>query len=708
MKLVLAEKPSVGASIAAVLNAKKREDGFFIGSGYIVSWCVGHLVEFAQADEYDEKYSKWRYADLPIVPVEWKYNIAKEKKKQLKIISDLMRRADVDTVICATDAGREGELIFRLVYEYCKCNKPIQRLWISSMEEKAITEGFRTLKNGSEYDRLYKSALCRAQADWIVGINATRLFSVLYNATLNVGRVQSPTLALIVEREKEINAFVKEPFYTVELDCRSFTVYGEKLKDRQTAENIRAVCDGKTAWITSIEKQEKALLSPKLYDLTTLQREANRLYGFTSQQTLDYVQSLYEKKLTTYPRTDSRYLTEDMAAMLPMLTYNVAGVVPFTKCLSPFVDVKRVIDNKKVTDHHAIIPTQTMSKTDLSSLPTGEREILYMIAVRLICAVGDKHICNETTVTVECENYIFKAKGKNVLKEGWKAVEQTFKDSLKNKPDEDGEEDKTLPELHKGQIFENVKAGVREGFTSPPKHYTEDTLLSAMECAGDFSDIPDAERKGLGTPATRAAIIEKLVKTGFVERKEAKKVKNLLPTEKGINLITVLPEVIKSPALTANWEGMLKQIEKGEISNVDFIAGIVDLMNGLVKANSVPTPEYVPLFGSLRQSQKSGEALGLCPRCGKSVYESGKSFSCENKNCGFSIWKDNKFFTSKKKKLTAEIVAILLKEGRVNMTGLYSEKSGKTYNAVITLDDSGGKWVNFKMEFKEKKTNNRS
>ncbi|MCL2816073.1 MAG: DNA topoisomerase 3 [Oscillospiraceae bacterium] len=698
MKLVLAEKPSVGASIAAVLNAKKREDGFFIGSnGYIVSWCVGHLVEFAQADEYDLKYAKWKYADLPIIPAEWKYNIAKDKKKQLKIISDLMKRSDVDTVICATDAGREGELIFRLVYEYCKCKKPIQRLWISSMEEKAIADGFRNLKDGSEYDRLYKSALCRAQADWIVGINATRLFSVLYNATLNVGRVQSPTLALIVEREKEINAFVKEPFYTVELDCHSFTASGEKLKDRQAAEDIQAVCDGKTARITSVEKQEKSMLPPKLYDLTTLQREANRLYGFTSQQTLDYAQSLYEKKLATYPRTDSRYLTEDMAAGLPALIYDVAGAVPFTKGLSPFVDVRRVVDNKKVTDHHAIIPTQTMTKTDLSSLPTGEREILYMIAVRLICAVGDKHVYNETTVTVECENYIFKAKGKNVLKDGWKAVEQTFKDSLKNKPDDDGDDDKALPELNKGQVFEKVKAEVREGFTTPPKHFTEDTLLSAMECAGDFSDIPDAERKGLGTPATRAAIIEKLVKTGFIERQK----KSLIPLQKGISLITVLPEVIKSPALTANWEGMLKQIEKGEISNADFMDGIVDLTDGLVKTNSAPNPEYASLFGTPRQLQ--GEALGLCPRCGKSVYDGGKGFFCENKTCGFSLWKDNKFFTAKKKMLTAEIAAVLLKEGRVHMTGLYSEKTGKTYNAVITLDDSGGKWVNFKMEFENKK-----
>jgi DNA topoisomerase-3 len=509
----------------------------------------------------------------------------------------------------------------------------------------------------------------------------------------------SPTLALIVEREKEITSFVKEPFYTVEIDCHSFTASGDRHKDRQAAENIKTVCDGKTARVISVEEQEKSMLPPKLYDLTTLQREANRLHGFTSQQTLDYVQSLYEKKLSTYPRTDSKFLTEDMAAELPALVYAVAGALPFTKNLSPFVDVKRVIDNKKVTDHHAIIPTQTMIKTDLSSLPAGEREIMHMIAVRLICAVGDRYVYNETTVTVDCENHVFKAKGKNVLKDGWKAVEQVFKAALKNKPDEDSEDDKALPKLSKGQTFDSVRAELREGFTSPPKRFTEDTLLSAMECAGDFSEIPDAERKGLGTPATRAAIIEKLVKTGFIERKEAKKVKTLLPTEKGVNLIAVLPEIIKSPALTADWEGMLKQIERGEFSDVSFMAGIAEMTKDLVKNNSAPKSEYTSLFGSPKQTQ--GKTVGVCPRCNNNIREGGKGFFCDNKACKFVLWKDNKFFVAKKKKLTAEIAAALLKDGRVAMTGLYSEKSGKTYNATIILDDTGEKWVNFKMEFEK-------
>ena len=572
-KIVLAEKPSVAKSIADILGAKTCKNGYYEGSGYIVTWAIGHLVEFARADSYDERFSKWRYADLPIIPDEWKYVTAKGKGKQLKIIADLMKRPDVDTIICATDAGREGELIFRLVYEHCKCRKPIKRLWVSSMEESALLNAFKNLKDGAEYDNLYHSALCRAQADWLVGINATRLFSVLYGQTLNVGRVMSPTLALIVEREKEIIAFVKEPFYTVELDCGSFTVSNEKLKDRQAAENIRAACDGKTARVSSIEKHKKSTLPPKLYDLTTLQREANRIHGFTSQQTLDYAQSLYEKKLATYPRTDSKFLSEDMATSLPVLISAVADAVPFTKGIKLSVDIRRVIDNKKVTDHHAIIPTQTMTTANLSALPAGEREIMHMIAARLICAVSEKHIYKETTVMVTCESHVFKAKGKNVLKDGWKSVERSFKAALKNKPDEDGEGDKTLPELAEGQTFDNIRADVREGFSSPPKRFTEDLLLSAMECAGDFSEVPDASRKGLGTPATRAGIIEKLVKTGFVERKA----KILTPSEKGVNLITVLPEVIKSPALTADWESRLMLVEKGELSAFDFMVGITDL-----------------------------------------------------------------------------------------------------------------------------------
>lgn len=703
-KLIVAEKPSVARIYTAVLDATERKpcggsDGFFIiGSSYIVTWCIGHLIELARVESYDEKFAKWRYADLPIIPREWKYNAAKDKAKQLKVIYDLMNRDDVECVICATDAGREGELIFRLVYNYCKCTKPIKRLWISSMEAKTVADGFQNLKDGSEYDNLYKAADCRQKADFIVGINATRLFSCLYSDTLNVGRVMTPTLALIVEREREINAFVKEPFYTVELDCGNFIVSGDKLKDTQTAEVIQSECDGKTANITAIDKREKSIMPPLLYDLTLLQREANRLHGFTSQQTLDFVQSLYEKSYVTYPRTDSRYLTEDMAEGLPELVETVIDVLSFASGIGTPVDVKRVIDNTKVTDHHAIIPTQTMTKADLSALPSGERAILYMIAVRLICAVSEKHIYNETTVVTECEKHTFTAKGKNVLKDGWKAIEQSYRTTLKDNTSED---DTVLPELSDGKRFDIVCANLREGFTSPPKHYTEDTLLSAMENASDnIADIyPKTDRKGLGTSATRAGIIEKLIKTGFVERSEGKKTKSLLPLPKGVNLITILPDTIKSPALTAEWESCLRLVEKGELSDAAFMAGIAEMTENLVKTHTAADPEYISLFESNKKTH--GKPTGICPRCNKNVYENTKAFCCENKSCGFSLWKDNKFFISKRKRLTAEIAAILLSEGRVSMTGLYSERSGKTYDAVIILDSTDAKYTNFRMEFEQ-------
>lgn len=692
MKLVIAEKKSVAESIAAVLKAKERKDGFFIGNGYAISWCVGHLLELAEANVYDEKYAKWRYEDLPIVPSNWKHVVSKDKQKQLKVLSELMKRTDVDTVVCATDAGREGELIFRLVYEHCKCKKPIQRLWISSMEEKAVMDGFNNLKEGKEYDKLYQSALCRSQADWLVGINATRLFSVLYGQTLNVGRVFTPTLALIVNRENEISAFVKEPFYIVELDCGNFIATSEKTKDRKQADGVMEVCNGKTAYIANINKQEKSIQPPKLYDLTTLQREANRLYGFTANQTLEYAQSLYEKKLSTYPRTDSRFLTGDMAAGLQSLVKAVSNVLPFTSEIDHNIDVMRVIDNSKVSDHHAIIPTQTATQADLSALPAGERDILYMLSTRLICAVSAKHTYAETTVTVNCENHVFTAKGKTILNYGWKAYENSFKALLKNKTKENDSDDAiTLPVLSENQSFSSVKTALKEGFTSPPKHFTEDTLLSSMESAG-AEDMPeDAERKGLGTPATRADVIERLVSKQFVERKQ----KQLLPTKKGIDTITVLPEMIKSPTLTAEWENQLKQVERGELPNTAFMNGIAEMVTNLVSEHSTANPEFATLFPTMSK----GEVIGTCPRCGKNIIENKKGFFCENRDCEFVLWKDNKFFSSKKKQLTNQIAAVLLKDGRVKMTGLYSEKTGKAYNAIIILDDTGGKYVNFKLEF---------
>lgn len=690
MKLVIAEKPSVAQSIAKVLGAVGREDGCLVGNGYIVSWCFGHLVELAPADSYDPKYRRWNTKDLPIIPENWKYAVPPDKAKQLKILSGLMADKRVDGLVCATDAGREGELIFRLVAEHCGCQKPVQRLWISSMEDSAIREGLQILKDDAECDRLYDAALCRARADWIVGINATRLFSVLYHTTLNVGRVQSPTLAMLIQREAEIAAFKKTPFYTVELDCGSFKASGDRMEKR-TAKGIRAACDGKTAVVQNITRQEKAAQPPKLYDLTTLQRDANRILGYTAQQTLDYTQSLYEKKLVTYPRTDSKYLTDDMRDTVPELVKIVSAAFPFAGDL--LVNAGHVIDSGKVSDHHAIIPTRTLAGANISGLPTGETSILTLIAARLLCAVGDPCVTAETTATLSCGGHAFTAKGRTVLTSGWKETERRFLAALKEKTEDKPET--ALPALSEGQTFENVRAAVKEGFTSPPKHFTEDTLLSAMENAGaeKFAEIPDAERKGLGTPATRAGIIEKVVKTGFVERKN----KQLLPTEKGVNLIGVLPDTIKSPALTAEWEAKLKQIEHGELSASGFLDGIVELTNGLIKGASAPKTGQNP-FRSDR------EPIGVCPRCGRPVFEGKRGFYCSGykDTCGFALWKDDRFFTAKKKELTKRIAIALLKDGRAELSGLYSQKTGKAYDATVLLADTGGKYVNFKLEFSDK------
>lgn len=698
MKLVIAEKPSVAMSLAAVLGATERKDGYLEGSGYLVSWCVGHLLELAQPETYKEQYAKWRYEDLPILPENWKYEVPKDKKTQLALLCRLMKDKRVDSVVCATDAGREGELIFRLVYEYAGCNKPMERLWISSMEDAAIREGFDHLHPGSDYDKLYDAAVCRAGADWLIGINATRLFSVLYGVTLNVGRVMSPTLALLVQRESDIESFISKPFYVPEITCGGFTASGEKMTERSEAEKIRMDCDHNSAFVRSVEKQVKTIQPPRLYDLTTLQRECNRIYGYTAQQTLDYVQSLYEKKLATYPRTDSQYLTKDMQATAASLILWLRDNMPFGKGCAGEPDIDRVTDDSKVTDHHAIIPTVEIARTDLSELPSGERDVLTLIAVRLLCATTQANRFEAVTAMLDCQRYTFTAKGKTILQSGWKEVERIHRMSIRQSETEHREnEDAALPVLKEGQTFETVSASLREGKTSPPKHYTEDTLLSAMETAG-AEDMPeDAERKGLGTPATRAATLEKLVSAGFVQRKK----KQLIPTEKGRNLIAVLPDNIKSPILTAEWESMLKQVEHGELSATSFMDQIADMSRTLVKEHTAPEKCFADLFPSSRET--AHEAVGVCPRCGAPVYEGKKGFFCNNRECCFALWKDNRFFSSKKKSITKSVAAALLKEGRISMSGLYSEKTGKTYDAEVILDDTGGKYVNFKLEFPIKK-----
>ena len=698
MKLVIAEKPSVAMSLAAVLGVNEKKDGYLEGGGYLVSWCVGHLLELAQPESYGEQYARWRYGDLPILPETWKYEVPKDKKKQLDLLCRLMKDKRVESVVCATDAGREGELIFRLVYEHAGCTKPMERLWISSMEDAAIRDGFEHLRPGSDYDKLYDAAVCRAGADWLIGINATRLFSVLYGVTLNVGRVMSPTLALLVQREADIQAFTSKPFYVPEITCGGFTASGEKLSGRNEAEKIRMDCDGQGALVLSVEKQVKAVQPPRLYDLTTLQRECNRIYGYTAQQTLDYVQSLYEKKLATYPRTDSQYLTEDMQATASSLVLWLRDNMPFGKSCAGEPDIDRITDGSKVTDHHAIIPTVEIARTDLSELPSGERDVLTLIAARLLFATAQAHRFEAVTAVLDCQGNSFTAKGKTVLQAGWKEVKRLYRMGLKeSKPEDDENTDASLPVLQEGQIFETVSASVREGKTSPPKHYTEDSLLAAMETAGAENIPEDAERKGLGTPATRAATLEKLVSAGFVQRKK----KQLIPTEKGTNLILVLPDNIKSPTLTAEWESMLKQVERGELATDSFMGQIADMSRTLVKEHTTPEERFAGLFPDAKKNGR--EAVGTCPRCGGTVYEGKKGFFCDNRDCAFALWKDNKFFSGKKKSITKSVAAALLKESRVPMSGLYSEKTGKTYDAVVLLDDTGGKYVNFKLEFPAKK-----
>lgn len=704
-RLVVCEKPSVAQAVAKVIGAGKRGDGYLEGGGFLVSWCVGHLVGLAAADAYDARYSRWAGEDLPILPREWRYTVFPATRKQFDILKSLMERPDVSEIIEATDAGREGELIFRLVYGMAGCRKPFKRLWISSMEDSAIRAGFENLREGADYDSLYEAALCRAKADWLVGINGTRLFTTLYGGkTLNIGRVMTPTLALLAEREAEIAGFQKEKYHEVELDCGSFRAAGRRFKSKTDAEKLRKSCLGKPAEVLSAERQEKTEKPPKLYDLTTLQREANRAYGYTAQQTLDYLQSLYEKKLATYPRTDSRYLTEDMEEGLAGLCGTVAEAFSFGSAFSGEVAAPQVIDSSKVNDHHAILPTKEVSGHSMESLPTGEKKILAMVTARLLCAVSPhKYVYEDTEVRLHCMGEDFFVKGRREVSEGWKKAERAFLKSMKVETDSEGrqeKEDVSLPELSVGQSLTVEGAAVKSGITSPKKSYTEDTLLSAMENAGaeDFKEAGETERKGIGTPATRAGIIEKLVKGGFVERRG----RQLVPTPQGMELIKVLPDTIKSAKLTAEWEAALKEVERGERAPEKFLEGIAGMVRGMV--------EDCRKAGVQKASALSApvkEVIGKCPRCGKPVYEGKKGFYCSGYQdalpCGFNLWKENPYFKSKRKELTKAVAAALLKDGRVKMKGLYSEKKNILYDATIVMEDTGGKYVNFKLEFEGKK-----
>ena len=697
MQLVIAEKPSVAKSIADVLGALDRQDGYFEGGGYLVSWCVGHLIELAEPESYGEQWKKWTYESLPVNPEHWQYEIKEDTKEQYDVLYGLLHDSRVDEVVCATDAGREGELIFRLVYEQARCSKPMKRLWISSMEESAIREGFENLKPGSDYEHLYHSALCRQEADWLVGINGTRLFTVLYGGkVLKVGRVQTPTLAMLVERESKIMNFKKEQYFMAHILCGGVDAVTERIDNKTEAENVAGACLNGQALVTSVAKEEKTVAPPKLYDLTTLQRDANRLFGFTAKQTLEYTQSLYEKKLCTYPRTDSQYLSDDMEQTAGNVIEAIFGSILFEENRMFNPDIKRVLNSKKVTDHHAIIPTMEIAKADLAALPETERKILSLVANRLLCATGEKHLYETVKAELSCGGYTFAASGKSVLKNGWKDFEDAFKRSFKTMEDKE-QEDKKLPELSKGQTFDGVQTKISEHYTTPPKHFTEDSLLSAMERAGNEDMSDDVERKGLGTPATRADIIEKLVKDGFVKREK----KQIIPTEDGMKLITVLPDVVKSPKLTADWENALTLVAKGEMEREDFMADIETMVSDLIHTYHEVSDEQKKMFA---QEQK---VLGKCPNCGGEVVKGKYGAFCKNK-CGMNVSRIMGVF------LSDEQVESLLDGKKTLLKGLTS-KAGKKYDAYIipsgteeyhyTKDGEEKSGVQFKfvMEFPNKK-----
>ena len=709
MKLVIAEKPSVAQSIAKVIGATKRCDGYLEGNNYIVSWCVGHLVELAEPGTYDEKYEKWRKDDLPIIPPVWEYVTSPGTKKQFNILRDLMKREDVKSIVEATDAGREGELIFRLVYNQAKCKKPFERLWISSMEDQAILEGFSNLKSGVEYDRLYEAALCRERADWIVGINGTRLFSTLYGQTLNVGRVMTPTLALAVEREASIAAFKPEAFYQVQLLVDGITFSSDRITEKEEALDLENKCKAAgQARIIKVEKKQREEKAPTLFDLTSLQREANKRLGYTAQQTLDYTQSLYEKKLCTYPRTDSKFLTNDMEETVGERLSIIDEIYDLPT--SEEIRIKKVINGKKVTDHHAIIPTTEIAKQNLDELPKGEQEILRLLATRLAEAVAGPCIYAETVIEAECAGEIFKAKGKQVINPGWKAVavknngdvKKLSGESTDSGNEETGSDDNTAisREFTEGEDLTFSGTNLKEGHTSPPVSFTEDTLLSAMEKAG-ADEMPDeAERKGLGTPATRAGIIEKLVNTGFIERKGDKKTKYLVPTHKGTALITVIPEAIQSPSMTAEWEQKLLQIEQGQFDSDEFMLEISQMINNLVETYEVVKDSEVLMHPAY-------EPIGICPCCGASVIEKSKGFFCESNDCKFALWKDNRFFDSLSKKITKPIAEQLLSKGKAKLKKCRSIKTGKTYDCTVTMSVNQNGQPQFGLEFEKQKSKSR-
>lgn len=692
--LVIAEKPSVAQSYAKNLSAYKREDGYLEGESCIVSWCLGHLAEYAQPEEYDPKYEKWQFDDLPILPEVWKLKVSKDKKKQFEVIKTLMSRSDVEYLVNGCDAGREGELIFQRVYDLAGCRKPVKRLWISSMEDAAIQKGFQTMKSEEEYKNLCMAAVCRAQADWLIGMNGTRAYTTRYFKRLVVGRVQTPTLAMLAERQERIEHFQKEAFYKVALTDGKLTVVSENIANEEAADLLAALCNGSTAVVTQMKKERKKSFPPKLYDLTSLQREANRYFGYTAKRTLDMLQELYEEKLVTYPRTDSQFVTEDMKDSVEELVGKMPVLLPFVDYGQLGHGVKRVINNAKVSDHHAILPTKEAVEKEISDLPSDKKNLMMLICQQLVQATGEEYLYEQTDITVKCQEQDFKARGKIPVQMGFKEVEKAFKQlCVKAEPVEGKEKETSIPAgYEEGMRLFPVKAEKTTHYTSPPKPFNEDTLLAAMETAGNKEFDSETEKKGLGTPATRASIIEKLVSSGYAQRKG----KQMLPSTEGKELVKVMPEYLKSAVMTAEWENQLLMMEKGQITDTQFMGEITSLVRKILEVcREIPEEER-------RRFQTAREVIGKCPVCGCDVFEGKQNFYCSNRQCDFALWKENRFLGSMEKNLDKKMARELLDKACTHVKGLYSKKKDMKFDADLLLTLENGK-PRFHLEFPKKK-----
>ena len=692
--LVIAEKPSVAQSYAKNLSAYKREEGYLEGESCIVSWCLGHLAEYAQPEEYDPKYEKWQFDDLPILPEAWKLKVSKDKKKQFDVLKGLMNRSDVEYLVNGCDAGREGELIFQRVYVLAGCRKPVKRLWISSMEDAAIQKGFQTMKSEEEYKNLCMAAVCRAQADWLIGMNGTRAYTTRYFKRLVVGRVQTPTLAMIAERQERIEHFQKEAFYKVALTDGKLTVVSENIANEEAADLLAALCNGSTAMVTQMKKERKKSFPPKLYDLTSLQREANRYFGYTAKRTLDMLQELYEEKLVTYPRTDSQFVTEDMKDTVDELVGKMPVLLPFVDYGQLGHGVKRVINNAKVSDHHAILPTKEAMEKGISDLPSDKKNLMMLICQQLVQATGEEYLYEQTDITVKCQEHDFKARGKMPVQMGFKEVEKAFKNQcVKAEAVDEKEKDASIPVgYEEGMNLFPVKAEKTTHYTSPPKPFNEDTLLAAMETAGNKEFDSETEKKGLGTPATRASIIEKLVASGYAQRKG----KQILPSAEGQELVKVMPEYLKSAAMTAEWENQLLMMEKGQITDAQFMGEITSLVGKILEVcRDIPEEER-------KRFQTEKEVIGKCPVCGSDIFEGKQNFYCSNRQCDFALWKENRFLGSMEKNLDKKMAKELLAKACTHVKGLYSRKKDMKFDADLLLTLEDGK-PRFHLEFPKKK-----